>query len=154
MMGAPQFMMRFLWLPAIVLLVGLAQCTFWALDRKAPFSIVAVSPASGRPGSTILLDVAVKRDISRPCSARFTRQIYDSRGVRYDMEGDQLATSAAVSRSEKMSPGRLLLAIDVPPSAQPGGAVMLTSLAYTCNPVQVLWPIEVTTAIPFEVLPP
>lgn len=146
-------MFRLVWIPVIVIFAGLVQVVVWSIDRRPPFAIVAVQPAGGKPGSSIVIDASVRRDRSRQCSARFTRQIYDSAGVRYDMEGDQLATAAMVDRAEKMAPGRLLLSIDIPPSVRPGSAVMLTSLAYVCNPVQVLWPIEVTSAIPFEVLP-
>jgi hypothetical protein len=34
----------------------------------------------------------------------------------------------------------------------PGPAALVTSLEYRCNRVHSLWPIEVTTTFPFEVL--
>lgn len=135
----------FLCLPLLVIPL------FWAFDRTPPFEILSHQPASGKPGGQLVVVADVRRDLSRGCSAYFTRHLYSPAGYRYDLEGLQFASAEQVRDIEARQPGRLALAIELPMSLSAGTAHLVTNLQYRCNPLHAVWPINVTTDIPFTV---
>jgi hypothetical protein len=143
---------HWLWLPALVVALCVAQFTIWCFDRKPPFAVLSADPTIGVAGESVLLDMRVRRDIDRHCSVRYTRSLFDASGVRHDLEGEEWVTAAALERMQKRMPGRLRVSIPIPRHIAVGEAALVTSLRYECNPVHAIWPIEVTSVIPFEIV--
>lgn len=68
--------------------------------------------------------------------------------------GSSSASAELIATMEAEHPGRLSIAVQLPGAMLPGRARVDTSLAYSCNIAQVLFPIEVLMTLPFNVLPP
>lgn len=150
--AADRLASRLVWLPLVVLALAIAQIYAWATDRKPPFKVVSVDPAIGSPGKPVLLVVHVWRDARRRCRANFTRHLYDHDGYRHDLEGLQRASPEMIADLERRTPGLMLLAVNVPDSIEPGRVELVTDLAYECNPLHAIWPIEVESRVAFEVV--
>jgi hypothetical protein len=140
-------------------LLGWAMCLpiifffwLWASDREPPFEVISVAPVSARVGDPVTLRATVRRDSRRDCEARFSRYLYDSQFVRFDLEGEQRATDRMIDAIERRTPGQLMLSFIVPAGMSTGPAVLQTELQYRCNPVHMIAPISVTTQMPFTVL--
>lgn len=136
----------------VIILLALVLVGYYAMDRSPPFAIVSVTPTQARPGDYVTLEATVRRDVDRRCSANFSRYLYDADGSRFDL-GASLASADMIEALERSSPGTLRVSIRLPEIMAPGGADLQTVLLYRCNRVHSLWPIEVTTDIPFQVLP-
>lgn len=143
---------RFMWVANMTLIAGLMAIAWFAADRAPPFALVAVDPAIGSPGAYLTIHATVKRDPTRECSAEFSRFIFDAAGARYDL-GANIASAEMIRAIELKHPGRMLVTIKLPENIQAGLARMTTVLEYRCNKIHRLWPIEVTTNMPFTVLP-
>lgn len=143
-----------MWIAYALLLATVISVAVFAADRDAPFAVLSVEPAFAKPGDVVMLRARVYRDSSRECSAVFSRYVFDASGARHDDPSSPASASAAmIEGMEKRSPGRLTLALTVPDKAAPGPATLVSSLEYRCNKIHRLWPIEVTTEMPFTVLP-
>jgi hypothetical protein len=137
---------------ALVFLIALGVAAIvLALDRRVPFSVVSVEPAYARPGQIVVIRATVHRDTKRECSAEFTRYVFDAARTRWYLDSGQ-ASPALIETLEERSPGHLAVAFRVPEDAAPGGGTLETVLDYRCNKVHYLWPVQVTTALPFTVL--
>lgn len=68
-----------------------------------------------------------------------------------DLEGLQAASADQIASIEARNPGRLAIVIELPLWITPGTAQLVTHLQYRCNPLHIVWPINVTTTIPFNV---
>jgi hypothetical protein len=147
-----RWLQRWMWLANLTILLSFVIIATYAADRVAPYKIIESEPLEVVKGQTATFKAKVWRDPSRACSADFSRFIFDSFGARHDL-GNSMATAAMINAMEKKTPGRLVLAIEIPPGVAPGPATMITTLHYRCNKVHALWPIEVTTELPFTVLP-
>jgi hypothetical protein len=141
-----------IWVPRLVLLFSLAALLYYASDRQAPYEVISNDAAEGRPGERVVLHARVRRDMSRSCEVRLSRQIVDATGVVHSSDDAHLS-AVALAELEARSPGKAHIAIDIPANAASGPAVLLTSRHYVCNKVHRLWPITHTTAMPFMVLP-
>jgi hypothetical protein len=142
---------RSLLVAQVIIAFGVITAVAMALDRKPPFAVLSVAPAYASPGESVTIHALVSRDLSRRCSASFARYLYASDGSRRSL-GKSSASSDAVADAERRSPGALIVSVAVPADTPPGPAALVTSLEYRCNRVHSLWPIEVTTTLPFEVL--
>lgn len=131
----------------------LAVLVVLALDREPPYRILSWEPMSARAGQSLEIRASVWRDTERRCSAAFSRYIFDSRGRRFDL-GNSETSAELISAMERTSPGRLNVVVSVPDGVAPGRAEMVTVLAYRCNALHYLFPIEVTTRAPFTVEAP
>ena len=139
---------------AVVFMAALSVAVIvLALDREPPFVVLTVEPAYARPGQIVVIRASVQRDLTRQCSAEFTRYIFDSERTRWYLDSGQ-ASPALIETLEVKSPGRLAVAFRVPDDAAPGVGSLEAVLDYRCNKVHYLWPIQVTTDLPFTVLPP
>ena len=147
------FLQRIVIVAQLTIFAALIVVMVQALDREPPFHLLSVEPAAAKPGETVRLRMAVTRDITRPCSASFSRYVVDSEATRYFLDASQ-ASRKLIEAIELRTPGRLDVAFKVPDASAIGPATLITSLEYTCNKVHYLWPIEVTMTAPFEVLPP
>jgi hypothetical protein len=140
------------WVPRLMLIVAMVLIVWQATDREPPFHVVSVEPAHAHPGEVVVITARVKRDTTRNCSATMSRSIYDSTGARADYPVTRFSDSM-IDMMEKETPGMLRVALLVPMQATSGPARLVSVLDYRCNRVHSLWPIEVTTIMPFEVLP-
>lgn len=139
----------------LVVAVCAAQVGWWMFDRAPPFEMVSYSSTNARAGEPIFIDATVKRDLSRECSTVFSRHMFDSRGVRFDLSGQQMMSVSALRTLNQISPDKLRLNVMVPPIAATGRAMLTTVLEYRCNPWQESLgrPIRVEMVTYFDVLP-
>ena len=143
---------RFLWIAQVIIAASLCVVAWFAMDREPPFAVLSVEPAAAKIGETVMIKAKVRRDVSRHCAADFTRYVFDVNDVRFFID-DGRASSDMIDRMEKRTPGELKVAFVVPNVANPGPATLETVLHYQCNRIHKIWPIEVTTTMPFTVLP-
>lgn len=143
---------RLAWIPSIVLLLAIIIIVVQLMDRKPPFEILHVEPAFARAGESVTLHAEVWRDPDRRCSATMSRYVFDYSGARWDYP-ESMFPAALINRMEQQASGELNVAIVIPTGAAPGQADMVSVLAYRCNRAHALWPIEVTTHLPFTILP-
>jgi hypothetical protein len=148
-----QWMQRWMWFAHLTILLAVAIVATYAADRAVPFKMLEVDPAfevtAGKPAT---LRAKVWRDPTRPCAASFSRYIFDSTGARFYLDAS-FATAAMIQSMERSRPGELVLTVDMPTALAAGPARLVTALQYRCNKVHSLWPIEVTTELPFTVRP-
>lgn len=140
------------WIARVILLCAVALVLWYAADREPPFAVTSTVPAEAAAGDNITIYARVQRDVSRNCNAEFSRYIYDSSGVRFDL-GSSQASAQAIAQMERRYPGMLMISFRVPPTAASGPASLQTVLRYRCNRVHHWMPIEVTTDMPFMVSP-
>lgn len=140
------------WMARVILLLAGLLVLYYAADRKPPFAVLSSTHAEAAPGEFVIVHAKVRRDAGRGCNADFWRYVYDSNGTRFDL-GHSQASAEAVAQMERRAPGSLSVAFRVPSAAAPGPATLQTVLQYQCNRVHHWWPIEVTTDLPFTVLP-
>lgn len=124
-------------------------------NREAPFVVISVEPAAAKPGDTVTIRAAVSRDVGRKCSASWHRFMWLPGSGRVDISNDNPTVGPEfIEYLESIEPGRLTISERVPDIAQPGQAMIVTELGYWCKPAQKWYPIQVTTKLPFTVLPP
>ena len=137
-------------------------CTFIAAgillagfsDRTPPFRLISSTVPQGVPGATITFDAQVWRDIGHECSVTMYRYVFHSGGRRVDHE-PQVFGYEVLRAMEYTTPGRMAPQIVIPIDAEPGKpARMDSTLRYTCNKYQKIFPVDVHTSLPFVVLPP
>ena len=145
-------LMRLAWVPTVVLLSAFVLVLVQAADRDPPFQVLEVRPASARAGDVVTITARVWRDPDRRCSADMARSVFDSQHVRWDYPSATFSAEVIVGM-EQNTPGEVRVALVVPSHAAPGTAEVVSTLQYRCNRVHALWPIEVTTVMPFEVIP-
>ena len=143
---------RMMWIANMTLVCAALAVAWFAMDRTPPFSMLSVIPTSARAGDWITIRGTVRRDIDRQCSADFSRFLFDSGFTRYDL-GSSTATAEMISGMENRAPGIVAITLKLPENISVGDAVLVSSLEYRCNKIHRLWPIEVTTEMPFRVLP-
>lgn len=141
---------RIRWMAQVTIIGSIAIIAYYMLDREPPFAVLSVEPATARPGEYITITATVRRDVSRNCSAEFSRYVFDASRTRFDL-GTQVASAELVRSINERSPNELRISFLVPPAAAVGSAWVETVLQYHCNKVHRVWPIEVTTRMPFEV---
>ena len=143
---------HFLWVAQMMIVVGIIITIGYAFDRDPPFRVIRVQPASARAGEFVTIDAEVMREADRMCSAEFSRYIYDSSLARYDI-GSSVASAEMIARMEARAPGRLRVSVKLPENIAAGQAHLDIILVYRCNALHRLWPIDVTSVLPFTVLP-
>ena len=127
---------------------------YWLTEYSPPFA--AVEPIVAEPvaaGQTAIFKSAnVMRDLDRDCSVRFSRHFIDSGGVRFDYAGISEITAGGLREMSKRMQDGFRVAAVIPAGAVPGYGDLVTELFYTCNPMQIIWPIQVTLRFPVLVL--
>lgn len=134
-----------------ILAVAFVIAAGYMLDRRAPFEVIAVEPASARAGDYVVIRAAVRRDASRACNASSARFLFDAGGYRYDL-GQSIASAEMITDMERRAPGQMLIAVKLPEQIALGPAEIKTVLDYVCHKPHILWPIRVTTTLPFTVV--
>ena len=149
-----QLLERMMWLWMLILAVSIAQVIWWSLDREPPFRVNAVRVTNAPRGGLVHIDAEVFRDVRRECGVTLSMHLYDATGARFTIDSTAIISSAGIAAMERKTPGKLLRTIQLPAGVAVGPASMVSSMAYTCNPLQeLLRPIPVEMNIPFEVLP-
>ena len=144
---------RWIWFPLSIVALGIVQIAFWWYDSAPPFAVLGIERLERvHPGQTVRISAHVLRDIRRNCDATMRRAVFDSGGYRYDIAGEVFFTAESIAKMDQMAPGKLTVAIDVPPGLLPGPAVVISQIEYQCNPLQRLFPITILTELPFEVI--
>ena len=119
------------------------QLTLWKLDTRIPFEMTGpVVYDVPKPGETVKITIPVKRDIERDCSVLWSRYMFDSEGTRFDLTSTKFMSAEGIAYMDKLTPNILKVSIDIPPKAAPGNAIIVTQLAYMCNPFQYIWPVD------------
>lgn len=142
----------FMWLMLVgIICVGAYQAS---TDREPPFRVLEVEPAAARAGEVVTIRQRVVRDLSRPCSVRWSRFMWTPGMGRLDLTYEPVQVGPDfIARMEARDPGRLSVSVRIPDGAQPGQGSLVTHLDYWCKPAQRAWPITVITDVPFTVLP-
>lgn len=126
---------------------------YWALERRPPFELGEYTATPASRGEAVYITASVKRDLTRDCAATFTRYLVDANKVRHDMGGAQYMTATAIQQMDRDTPDSLRMAVRVPADMPVGKATLVTVLEYRCNPVHVLWPIDMVIEMKVKVLP-
>lgn len=145
-------MLRYSWIATWTLFAALLIVAAQALDRKPPFAMIHVFPAQASPGEKITIHAQVWRDGSRSCAVTMGRSVFDSERVRFDFPVTAFS-ARTIGAMEERTPGRMAVSFVVPDGAAPGPAELVSALEYRCNQAHTIWPIEVTTHVPFTILP-
>lgn len=148
---------RFVWMAQITLALCVIIASYYLSDRRPPFAVLDVLPAAARPGQTVTIVAHVWRDLDRECSATFSRYAFDSRHIRFDLAAGQggewsFASHQMIDAIQAATPNVLRISFQVPEGMSPGPAILQTELRYACNQMHRIWPIELTTRLPFTVL--
>lgn len=144
-----------MWFWIILLIVSVGQVVWWSMDRSPPFRVDAVRVTNAQQGGVVRIDAEVFRDVRRECGVTLSMHLYDATGARFTIDATSIISSAGISAMERKTPGKLLRTIQLPAGVAVGPASMVSSMAYTCNPLQeMMRPIHVQTEFQFEVLPP
>ncbi len=144
-----------MWFWIILLIVSMVQVIWWAMDRSPPFRVDAVRVTNAQRGGLVHIDAEVFRDMRRECGVTVSTHLYDSTGARFTIDATSIISSAGIAALERKTPGKLRMTIQLPAGVAVGPASMVSSMAYTCNPLQeMMRPIHVQTEFQFEVLPP
>jgi hypothetical protein len=152
LMRLDAIMLRYSWIATWTLFAALIIVAAQALDRKPPFSVLHVFPAHARPGDQITIHAEVWRDSGRSCAVTMGRSVFDAARVRFDFPVASFSATA-IGAMETRTPGLMAVSFVIPPGAAPGPAELVSALEYRCNQAHTLWPIEVTTHVPFTILP-
>lgn len=137
----------------LLLLMSALATLMMALDRDPPFRSISYTAQSARPGGVAMIDAVVQRDLARSCSVRFSRFFIDSTGARWEVAALTSVTANGLRAFDAASANRLRLPVPIPAGAAPGPATLVIPLAYRCNMVHELSPIDVVLTYDFEVLP-
>lgn len=113
----------------LIIIAALCLVGYYAMDREPPFAIVSVLPAAAKPGEYITIQAVVRRDISRKCSADFSRYLYDASGARFDL-GHSIASAEMIEQLERTSPNVLRISVILPETMAIGPAKLQTVLSY------------------------
>ena len=154
MIKTTELLEKMMWFWIILLVVSIGQIIWWSVDRDPPSRVDAVRVTNARQGGLVHIDAEVYRDVRRECGVTLSSHIYDSTGARFVLDGSTVISSSGIAAMERKTPGKLLMTIQLPAGVAVGPASMVSSMAYTCNPLQeLLRPIHVQTEFTFEVLP-
>lgn len=135
---------------AMVASYMVAMALVWSMDKEPPFRLVNYSVTPAVPGSTMLVMANVERDLTRDCSATYSRRLVDSQGIMRSIDPDTTMGANAIRSMDKRSPNKLLFAVQVPWDTPAGPAQIITPLTYRCNPWHYRYPI--TMALEFDAM--
>ena len=136
------------------LVIPLLVFCMWSVDRKAPFELVSYSDISVVPGDSLVAHEVVRRDVSRNCSATFARYTMNSRKEKGNESPVTYMNARAIENmSLTMGVDKLDLTYPISDDMPLGQASLVTVLDYRCNPLHYIWPIQVVTVVPFNVIP-
>lgn len=146
-------------LTAAFVAVGIFAPIFWMLlSREPPYVRTSgeIMPANPAPGSFVNVRWHIKVD--RVCTPNVprnvTRTVIDAKGVLHDYE----PVNGVYGTADENPQEDLVRAFQLPVSIAVGPARYHSTACFSCNPIQYIWPVCVTTPdIAFEIskgLPP
>ena len=150
-LAADEIVFRLMLVWRLTIIASLLAIGWYASDRDPPFEVLSAPEVTVRAGEWMRVVVDVRRDTTRDCDVEFSRYIFSSDGIRYDMRTSH-ASAAMIAAMELRHPGKLPIAVMIPGGMEPGRARLVTVLSYRCNKVHALWPIIVTMEVPFTVI--
>jgi hypothetical protein len=79
----------------------------------------------------------------------------DSEGTYYDLMATRFLSEDSLTQLAEGTPYHAEFSFTVPSNAVPGPATVVTQLAYMCNPLQAIWPLDfaLKTKITIEASP-
>ena len=130
------------------------QLGVWLLDNKDP--LVVTGPAQYEravPGAHVKIKVPVTR--TRYCNVLISRYMLDSEGTYYDLMATRFLSEDSLTQLAEGTPYHAEFSFAVPSNVVPGPATVVTQLAYMCNPLQAIWPLDfaLKTKITIEASP-
>ena len=144
---------RYLGAAWIVIFMSAAGFIVMALDRSPPFQSISYVSTPAKAGGTAYIDAKVSRDLTRRCDVSFSRFFIDKSGTRWEVTPMTYVSAKGLQSFDTASKDRLRLPINIQPGASVGPAKFIVTLAYTCNVLHNIWPIDVVLEYDFEVLP-
>lgn len=146
---------------AQVILATAAVILVWGvMDRTPPLTLVSVEPAAARAGEIVTIRARVNRDLSRDCSAEFSKYIFGKTIGTFPLPvesrfvlGAQSASPEMIRAMERTWPGGLVVSERIPVELMPGPARLIADITYRCNKAHALFPVVVNMTLPFMVLP-
>jgi hypothetical protein len=130
------------------------QLGVWLLDNKIPLEVNGPAQYEHAvPGAQVKLKVPVTR--TRYCNVLISRYMLDSEGTYYDLMATRFLSEDSLTQLAEGTPYHAEFSFTVPPNAVPGPATVVTQLAYMCNPLQAIWPLDfaLKTKITIEASP-
>ena len=126
----------------------------WAMDDAPPIKLLGYSVTPVHPGGTMLVVADVKRDLTRNCTATFSRQFVDSRGALHAVESDTSVSASNIRAMDARNPNKLIFTVPTTWDTPPGKSLIITPLQYNCNPWHAMRPIALSLEMQAEVLSP
>lgn len=137
---------------AFVSVAIFAPILWMLLDRDPPYirTTGEIIPPNPAPGEFVNVSWRIKVD--RVCAPNVprnvTRTVIDAKGVIHDYE----PVDGIYGTVDEKPPGDLIRGFQLPVSIALGKARYHSAACFSCNPIQYIWPVCVTTPdIPFEV---
>ena len=130
------------------------QLGVWLLDNKDPLIVTGpAQQAVAVAGSEMKLKVPVIRQ--RLCNVLISRYMLDNAGTYYDLMATRFLSEEGLTHLAEGTPNHVEFSFHVPDNAVPGPATVVTQLAYMCNPLQAIWPLDfaMQTKITIEASP-
>lgn len=144
---------RLVFIGLAFLVIPLAVFCMWSVDRKPPFELVSYNDITVVPGSSLVAHEVVRRDVERNCSVSFARYTMDSRKVKGNESPTTFMNARAITNlSLTMGLDHLDITYPISDDMPVGQASLITVLDYRCNPLHMIWPIQVVTVVPFNVI--
>lgn len=144
----------------VILATAAVILMFGVMDRTPPITLVSVEPAAARAGAVVTIRARVNRDLSRDCSADFSKYIFGKTIGTFPLPvesrfviGAQSASPEMIRSMERTWPGGLVVSERIPLELMPGPARLIADITYRCNKGHTLWPVIVNMTLPFTVLP-
>jgi len=128
------------------------QLSVWIFDSKPP--LVVTGPAEhnlATPGELVKLKVPVIRE--RFCSVLMSRYLVDSQGTYYDLMATRFMSAEGLEQIALINPHHAEFSFEVPLNTAPGPAAVVTQLAYMCNPLQAIWPLDLDMRTKIDIGP-
>ena len=124
---------------ALASFLFVAPATYMAFDNEMPYTYLdgVIIPDHAPDGAQVTVDWRIK--VNRLCRGAVQRVIVDARGVAHTYD----ATPAALSVDPKAE--HLLRTFTLPLGMPEGETKYRANVCYICNPLQVFWPLCLTT---------
>ena len=142
---------RWIWLPIVVLIAGLAQIGYWAMQRDPPIIYIGNPVVESSDDDIIRLSFDVRR--LRSCDAELTRWLFDADHFRFDFH-DRNWTAEEINQLQRLNRDKVRVILPIPKGARRGTMIYGIRILYFCEPLsRYIWPIEVSYDVPFFIPP-
>jgi hypothetical protein len=137
----------------LLILYAVSQLFIWGYDSSRAVSPVGKpTPVEARIGDKIRVVVPVDYGNRRHCEMLWSRYFLDSTGTYFDLMATRYVSSFGLTEMERASPIELRFVIRVPEEAEDGDGLIVTQISSMCNPLQVVWPVDIDIRTPIRVV--